>query len=193
MLDRITARSTECRLLLQTSWCSVVCLLVTTVNPAKRLNRSRCFLAAHSCGSEETLLGGVDIVATWRIRWIDLCDGDAGCHYYYCSNLFILPSCSNVFFSIRVLRLFGFTVFLRHSVHMISRFYVCRPSIQRSISHETAIRQYLQSGVCDQKIFLSKYAEYVWRCSVKNVSRKCDVSNKHGLWVLTNVPDKQIQ
>ena len=98
MLDRITARSTECRLLLQTSWCSVVCLLVTTVNPAKRLNRSRCFLAAHSCGSEETLLGGVDIVATWRIRWIDLCDGDAGCHYYYCSNLFILPSCSNVFF-----------------------------------------------------------------------------------------------
>jgi len=97
------------------------------------------------------------------------------------------------FFSIRVLRLFGFTVFLRHSVHMISRFYVCRPSIQRSISHETAIRQYLQSGVCDQQIFLSKYAEYVWRCSVKNVSRKCDVSNKHGLWVLTNVPDKQIQ
>jgi len=39
------------------------------------------------------------IGANWRIQWIHLCGaGNAGCRYHFCSNLFISPSCSSVFF-----------------------------------------------------------------------------------------------
>jgi len=68
----------------------------------------------------EILLGGVDIVATWQMRWINLCGGDAGCRYHYFSNLF------NVFFSIQVLQLFGFKVFSDYIVRLISQFNVSR-------------------------------------------------------------------
>jgi len=38
--------------------CVCVCLLVTFVTPAKRLNRSRCRLGADSCGLKENVLHG---------------------------------------------------------------------------------------------------------------------------------------
>jgi len=71
---------------------SVACVSVsglgTWVDSAKTAEQWASLRAADVCGSEEPLLDGVRIGATWRIRLNDLCgSGDAVCCYHYCSNI----------------------------------------------------------------------------------------------------------
>ena len=73
-----------------------VCVLVTTVSPAKPDEPiEMSFGEADSRRLKEPM--GVQINATWRIQWIDVCgNGDAVCRWHYFSDLFIADGVSGI-------------------------------------------------------------------------------------------------
>ena len=72
-------------------------MLVTTVNAAKTTEPIEVPHRQIRVGRINSALIRVNIGATWQIRWINLCGGDAGFRYLYSSNLFgFAPHCIGI-------------------------------------------------------------------------------------------------